>query len=488
MNESYREHPIKILFYTAKNLWLLLFPLLRSLRYLTPLTLQSLVEWGRGVWIDLIVVIAIIGIGVLRWYQCSYNFQRKKIVAKSGLIFRVETKIPFDNITSTTLEHPLYLRPFRAARLQISTAAGNDAESNLKLYLSVRRFHALRLQIPWLHSDGRDSTPHHVSVWYVLLFSALFSSSFSGAFYLAILISQSGRIISDIWEEVGGDRLIEDAADRASRIFSGIPRIGLVIGIIILACWLISFGHNLLRYSRFRVKLSGEFLSIHMGVINRRHIYLRDNDIIFSDLRQNLFMKIFGAVSLHIRCPGYGGRYDTLPVLIPLARQKQSWELLSNLHARGSLSAPMYSARPRAIRLWSFIWKPFMGLAIVGFLLWGGLMLFEQFRGIIIFFAVLMILPLAWFLVIKIVSCFTQVLSMNATYVSMRFSHGFMFHTITVRRARIVRVDIIQTPIQKAFGCCHLYLIMQGTRRCRYKLTAMPEEAARLFVKQIQGD
>ena len=29
----------------------------------------------------------------------------------------------------------------------------------------------------------------------------------------------------------------------------------------------------------------------------------------------NLLMKIFGMVSLHIRCPGYGSRRDTLPVL-----------------------------------------------------------------------------------------------------------------------------------------------------------------------------
>ena len=30
---AYHEHPIKILRYSAKNLWLLIFPLLRSLRF-----------------------------------------------------------------------------------------------------------------------------------------------------------------------------------------------------------------------------------------------------------------------------------------------------------------------------------------------------------------------------------------------------------------------------------------------------------------------
>ena len=37
----YREHPIKILRYSAKNLWLLIFPLLRSLSVLSVLVSES---------------------------------------------------------------------------------------------------------------------------------------------------------------------------------------------------------------------------------------------------------------------------------------------------------------------------------------------------------------------------------------------------------------------------------------------------------------
>ena len=47
----YREHPIKILRYSAKNLWLLIFPLLRSLRFY-PFSLQNLIDWGAGAWFN----------------------------------------------------------------------------------------------------------------------------------------------------------------------------------------------------------------------------------------------------------------------------------------------------------------------------------------------------------------------------------------------------------------------------------------------------
>ena len=52
----YREHPIKILRYSAKNLWLLIFPLLRSLRFY-PFSFQNLIDWGAGVWFDLLVAL-----------------------------------------------------------------------------------------------------------------------------------------------------------------------------------------------------------------------------------------------------------------------------------------------------------------------------------------------------------------------------------------------------------------------------------------------
>lgn len=76
---AYHEHPIKILRYSAKNLWLLIFPLLRSLRFY-PFSLQNFVEWGAGAWFDLLVALLILGFGALRWYCCSYTSMRSPSV------------------------------------------------------------------------------------------------------------------------------------------------------------------------------------------------------------------------------------------------------------------------------------------------------------------------------------------------------------------------------------------------------------------------
>lgn len=79
----YREHPIKILRYSAKNLWLLIFPLLRSLRFY-PFSFQNLIDWGAGVWFDLLVALLILGIGTLRWHACIYYFDEVTIRSRAA--------------------------------------------------------------------------------------------------------------------------------------------------------------------------------------------------------------------------------------------------------------------------------------------------------------------------------------------------------------------------------------------------------------------
>ncbi len=489
----YHESPIKILQFSIKNLWLLIFPLLRSLRFVNPLTLQSLIDWGKGVWFDILIAAAILALGALRWWRCRYYFDDISIHAQSGVFVHVATEIPFARITATAEEHPLYLRPFHAARLQISTAAGIIPESNLKLVLSNDDILWLREQIPVIRGDAdtfarEKSTTNHVSAWYVLLFSALFSSSFSGAFYLAVLLFQGGRVFSDLFVEFNAGEILEDAADRVSSTFETVPRVGLIVGIVILSLWLVSFGHNLLRYSRFSIRFGDAFISIHMGVINRRRFHLRDQEIIFSDMRQNLIMKIFGVISLHIRCPGYGGRNDTLPVLIPLAKKKQSRELLTRLHAGQRLAQPMMTVRANYRFLWYFIWKPVTAILIVVPIGVLAIIFLPQFRGATIFFFCMILIPLLWALVVQIVAMFHQYFAINDTYLQLHFSCWLSFHTITVRRQRIVRMDMIQTPVQRKSGICRLYITMNGTRRRRYKLTAVSEVAARQLIQNFCGE
>ena len=480
----YREHPIKILRYSAKNLWLLIFPLLRSLRFY-PFSLQNLIDWGSGAWFDLLIALLILGIGTVRWQSCTYHFDSVSIRSQNGIFIQHGTEIPLERISSTVEEHPFYLRPIRAVSLQISTAAGAVPDADMRLILYLRDLHQLRQHIPVLQNDSSQSASYHTPTWRVLLFSALFSSSLSGALYIATLFFQGGRIVSDLLEQFQAQQLLENAADRASSAFHGIPHAAIIISIVILLLWLISFFRNLLRYSRFRMRFGSEFLSVHMGIFTRRRYHLRESAIVFPDLRQNLIMKLCRMVSLHIRCPGYGSRRDTLPVLIPLMRKQTSQILLKKLHILPPMKKPALQARPCLRFFWSFVWPPvvFLCALLPARLLL--LRLLPEFSAIIRFFSVMLIIPLAWLLCIRIVSLFTEYIKMDGEYLQLHFSRWFTFHTITVHQAHIVRADLRQTPMQKQYGVCHLYLVCNGPRQQRLKLTALPEQTARAILAAL---
>jgi len=182
----YHEHPIKILRYSAKNVWLLIFSLLRSLRFY-PFSIQNLIDWGKGAWFDLLIAALIICFSTFRWYCCSYFFDEDSIHAQSGIFLKQEIEIPFSKIMASVEEHPFYLRSFHAVRLKISTASGNLSESNMSLILYDHDLWRLRPHIAILYGNDGETTAYHTSAWRVFLFSALFSSSSSGASYVAIL-------------------------------------------------------------------------------------------------------------------------------------------------------------------------------------------------------------------------------------------------------------------------------------------------------------
>lgn len=482
--DAYREHPLKILQYSAKNLWLLIFPLLRTLRFY-PFSLQNLIDWGAGAWFDLLVALLILGIGTLRWQACLFEFDEVSIRYQSGVLLQRGKEISLDRIAVSVEEHSIYLRPFRAVRLQISTAADAIPEADLTMILRLRDLHKMRQVIPVLQNDSAQSTAYRTPTWRVLLFSALFSSSFSGAIYLATLFFQGGRIVSDLLAQFQAQQLLEDAANRATSTFHGVPRMAVIIGIVVLALWLLSFLRNLLRYARFRIRLGSTFFSIHAGLLTRRHYHLRDTAIVFPDLRQNLIMKICGMVSLHIRCPGYGSRRDKLPVLIPLVRKKTSHQLLEKFHTFPITTPTQIYGKSPLRFFWSFVWPPVLALCALLPTRWLLLQLLPQFAEMIRFFTLMLFIPMLWLLCIRVVSLFTQYIAMDDAYVQMHFCRWFTFHTITVRREHIIRTDIVQTPFQKQYGVCHLYFVCNGPRQERYKLTAIPEETARIILSRL---
>ena len=63
----YHEHPLRILKYSAKNIWLLIFPFLRGLRTYH-FSKDFFYTWIQGAWKDILVIGVIVLFGFIRWF------------------------------------------------------------------------------------------------------------------------------------------------------------------------------------------------------------------------------------------------------------------------------------------------------------------------------------------------------------------------------------------------------------------------------------
>ena len=111
------QHRIAILKYTTANFWLLLIPLVRgliSMRF-------DIYRWLRGAYLDLIVILFIIGIAVIRWIFDQYEIREEGIFIKSGVFVRNEFLFPYNVLSCATSRRSLWQRPIKAVTLSLDS-------------------------------------------------------------------------------------------------------------------------------------------------------------------------------------------------------------------------------------------------------------------------------------------------------------------------------------------------------------------------------
>lgn len=78
-----RQHPLAIVHAFSRYILLLLLPLLRSLLLLR----GDVVVWAKGAWLDILVLMLVVGFGVAQWLCTTYALQSKGMYVESGVLF-----------------------------------------------------------------------------------------------------------------------------------------------------------------------------------------------------------------------------------------------------------------------------------------------------------------------------------------------------------------------------------------------------------------
>ena len=461
----HREHPLRILKYSMKTIWLLIFPLIRGIWNIFKawnrkqiqgfkLSPEAALHWLQGAWFDLLILIIILGYGFCVWFFRQFTIKDGQLYVKDSFIFTRKRIMPIKNISALTFEHALFLRPFKAAYLYADTASGLLNSTDIKLLIRKKDEPMFISALPRLRQGKRHHYERKVKLWRILLFSVIFSSSFSGALYIALFWFQGGRIARDLIREFRLTQRLNTVTQELAQHLDGIPPIAITLGILVLSSWLFSMINNLIRYGGFYMESDKRQLFVRSGLMTTRYFYLQNHQINFLDIRQNLLTKLFRVCSLAVNCPGYGNQRGSIPICLPILTQNELIETMPMIFPGSRFLKNQL--RPPKSSWWGYICFCVIGFAAIyptGEFIEK---LFPMFQEITNLIQITVVIPIVWKLIIQIVSLNTSGVSIAKNRICMRYCKGFTFHTIVAETDSIVKVQIQQHIWQRKSDKCHL--------------------------------
>lgn len=476
----YREHPLKILKFSLKNIWMLIFPLVRGI-YTYHFDKNWFYNWVKGAWFDIAVLGAILFFGLIRWLFSKIDFTQTELVHRDGILFRVNTYIPFRNVSSITTEVPFYLAPFGATRFRCDTRAGIFKTVDMKLLVNQRTKEQIMLRMPNVDEEQKIKGIPQPTAASILLFSVFFSSGFSGTVYLATFFFKGGDIAYDIISR-SLNIITAETAKLTEKLVLKIPTAAILLGLFFIASWFLSFMVNLFRYGRFSVDCDKHCIKVAYGILTRKEYRIKNSHINYTDFRQNLIMKLFGAVAVNISCAGYGASQSRLPVLLPVKMEKN---LGKNLQAIGIYSGVRnrFSAQPAGIG--SYLLIPLLTAALIIPSHDWIAQIFPRFSELSFFMAVMFEIPAVWFIIVKFVALLTSGVAFSGSKIIVRCSTWTRFHTVVSDREKIVKVELEQNLLQKLSKRCALSIWFEGEEHRRFKVKAMKASEADEICKML---
>lgn len=444
-DKRYRlQHPLAIIDAFFQYIILLLLPLLRSITLFT----SDVYTWLQGVWLDVLVLLAIILFGTLRWNCIRFQVGTEWIDSRAGILLVRRQRIPYEKISSVIVEHIWYLRPVKAVRVRIETDAGNDATPDLRLLLRERDSAELQQRLSeYLMEDQVMVRRYEPRSLYVGVLSFITSDSLTGVLFAATFISQSGKILGEEAE----DRLITSLTRLMQLVASWLPPVAAIIGCTILGGWLIDFISNLIRHLRFRAVRRGGELFVRCGAVTVREYTLAADRVNFLQLRQSFLTRLIGYYAGLINCTGYGKVKNELSVLLPAVGEDDLRRSLNLILPE--LRPAKNTWHPPLRTLWRIIWPPLLLCTAVAIAWRTALRWLPSLRELVLFLGIMLMLPSVWWLLVKILSFFHTGIGIRQDTFTFRGIAGYRLFTIVCRSDKIVKVQVTRSIFQRQSKC-----------------------------------
>ncbi len=460
MTENRRQHPLQMLPFIGKYVFLLSLPLLRGLLAIRdPAGFEA---WVRGSWFDILIVLLILVFAFFSWRSSSILIKNDMLILRNGWLFHRRSVLPLSTITTLSVEAPFYLRPFGARRVFIDTAGGIWHNTDFSLLLYKKDADTLlTLRLPDTSAPQRRQ---YKARWRYLLFLSLcVSNSLTGILLFAAFFNQSGRILGAEFQ-----RQLVYGLDTLAAPLRFLPHTAVITALILLIGWALHFLRNLLHYIGFSVVRHRDMLHICSGFFNPRNYTCPVKAINFLNLRQTVLSKILGLYVVFLHCIGYGKRKNDKAVLLPAATAATTKRVLEQL--LWELPCCAATVKPVKHALWRYVRWPLLILVLIPLAVYLLTPFTATFTELLHFVGVIACIPVIWRLVIAVLDRGSAGMGVTAACITMRYSRKFTLHTVVIPQERISFIRIRQSVFQKRRDICDVYVYTYNEKRTCHRL------------------
>lgn len=318
MKKTFKAHPLMILNFVKPFLFILLLPVIKGLlQYLTDRTVDGVLG------LEIFLFICLILIGILRWQSFSLVCDERigTVIINRGFLFRRMAKIDIEKLSSVqTTKSPLDA-VFRSVTYKINTEAGNRRKSDFEFKLSVKNSTVVSGLL-----YGKDE-PKAVKFSFlkVAVLAATTSSAVTGILVGVPVINRAGNLFG-----IGlSDMLLNEINNLSLKIKTYFPPIVNVISLIILFSFLVSFLYSFFKYINFRLYLQKDKMEVRSGFIVRTRTSFRKTAVNNIKVEQTVLMMLLKRFAMKVSVGGYGDIKSESQVIIPLGRNKEIKDRLS---------------------------------------------------------------------------------------------------------------------------------------------------------------
>ncbi len=459
-----RQHPIKIFGYASRNFWLFLIPLVRGLIYLN----FDFHSWLKGAWLDILIVILIFANALLRWLCFYYKIENRTITLKKGIIFKTYSEINFDIITIITVSKPFYYAPLKARKLYVDTNSGSKRKFDAVVTVKLKDFEVLQNYLSRNFGADKLKYTYYPQRRHLLIFSWIFSSTFSGVILVSTLFFQGGRLLGKEIE----NRVVDTFNDVSSKIKLGIPPIIVSIGILFFLGWCISFFITLLKYWKFTIKKIDKNIMVSSGFLSKYTWYISTPEINYISLKQSLITMMLKFSSVHIHCSGYGKIKRSHAVIIPLTTEQGVRIIAGKILPK--FPEPINNIKSTNSQIIRFITFPVLFLLLEMIVAFVAMQFLPSWNEVILFALFIIVIPVVWLICVKFISTFTTGIGCKGEFFFLNYCKFYEFNRVVVKRDRISKVKVAQNIFQKNTNNCTLILYTNAEHRAKHIIKFLP--------------